>query len=93
MSKQFTPVIDRPGFTGGTQQVYRFPNGQGASVIRTPFSYGGDKGLFELAVLRFGRGDDNEDFGLDYSTPITDDVLGNLTEEQVQETLAKIEAL
>ena len=29
----------------GSQWVYRFPNGYGASVIRGPWSYGGPEGL------------------------------------------------
>ena len=71
---------------GGMQRKYQFPNGYGASVIQGEFSYGGDEGLFELAV--FGP-----DGHLTYDTPITDDVLGYLTEEDVVKTLALIEAL
>ena len=29
-----------------------YPNHYGISVIRGPYSYGGDKGLYEIAVLR-----------------------------------------
>lgn len=71
---------------GGTQQIYKFPNGYGASVIQSRFSYGGDRGLWELAVL-------NSREELDYSTPITSDVLGYLTWDEVQTTLAQIAAL
>ena len=35
----------------GVQKLYSFPNGYGASVIKHKGSYGGDKGLWELAVL------------------------------------------
>jgi hypothetical protein len=38
---------------GGTQIVYKFPNGFGASVITGPYTYGGSKGLFEMALLKF----------------------------------------
>jgi len=69
----------------------RFPNGYGASIIRTPFSYGGDDGLFELAVLKFGETDN--DFSLTYETPITDDVLGHLEFCEVVLTLNKIKNL
>lgn len=68
----------------GSQWKFSFPNGFGASVIDD--GYGADEGLYELAVLGPGG-------HLTYDTPITDDVLGYLTEEQVTETLAKIEAL
>lgn len=69
---------------GGTQWEFRFPNGYGASVIDD--GYGGDSGLYELAVL-------NPDGRLDYSTPITDDVLGWLTAEDVTARLDEIAAL
>lgn len=32
----------------GYQWTFEFPNGYGASVIRTPYSYGGDQGKFEV---------------------------------------------
>lgn len=69
-----------------TQHLFKFPNSYGASVIRNEHSYGGEDGLFELAVL-------DEYEGITYSTPITDDVLGWLSEEDVLETLNQIEEL
>jgi hypothetical protein len=74
-----------PNGMGGIRAVHTFPNGFGVSVINASFSYGGDKGLFEMAILFKDR--------LTYDTPLTDDVLGNLTEEEVSEYLAKVEAL
>ena len=70
----------------GIQRLYQFPNGYGASVIKHEGSYGFDKDLWELAVLD-GAGD------LDYSTPITNDVLGRLTWEGVYKTLTEIKSL
>lgn len=64
---------------------HHFANGYGISVIKAHFSYGGDAGLYELAVLKDG--------GLTYSTPITDDVLGYLTEEDVTRIGKEVEAL
>lgn len=71
-----------------------FPNGYGVSVVRftTPFgsgSYGSEEGLYELAVL---QGVD-ENWNICYDTPITDDVLGYLTEEQVDSLLKEVEKL
>lgn len=70
------------------QTVHRFENGYGASVISN--GYGRESGLLELAVVRFVDGDK---YDLDYSTPITDDVLGHLTDQQVGETLERIRLL
>ncbi len=71
---------------GGTQHRYKFANGYGASVVRNDISYGHETGLWELAVLgRDGR--------LTYDTPITSDVIGHLTEDDVAKVLGKIEAL
>jgi hypothetical protein len=70
----------------GTQRIYRFPNGYGASVVRHEDSYGGREGLFELAVL-----DSSDD--LCYTTPVSNDVIGWLTIEQVDEFLDQISKL
>jgi hypothetical protein len=74
-----------PRRAGGEQALVSFANGYGASVIRSSSSYGGDQGLYELAVL---LGDE-----LCYTTPITDDVLGWLKPEDVTRLLGEIEAL
>ena len=83
-------LIQRP-MHDGTQVVYKFENGYGASVVCHEFSYGGDQGLKELAVLTFP--DDDERYELCYSTEITNDVLGYLSDEDVADLLVKIEAL
>ena len=70
----------------GYQLIYKFDNGYGASVVKHDFSYGGKKGLYELAVL------DNEG-GLCYTTPITEDVVGHLTMGEVENLLAEISYL
>lgn len=66
---------------------FKFDNGYGASVIRGRHSYGGRRGLYELAVVNLQTGD------LDYSTSVTDNVLGYLTEREVADTLVKIKKL
>lgn len=62
-----------------------FPNGYGASIIRTNQSYGGSNGLYEMAVLKNGF--------IDYDTEITDDVLGHLDEQDVTTYLERIQKL
>ncbi len=69
----------------GIQYIANFENGYGASIIKTQTSYGGKNGLWEVAVL-------DADGDICYTTGITDNVLGHLSEE-VNETLDKIKAL
>lgn len=64
---------------------HTFPNGYGVSVIRNQYSYGGPSGLYELAVLH------NDE--LCYTTPITDDVIGHLTPERVEEIMLEVSRL
>ena len=70
----------------GVGYVYEFENGYGASVVSHDVSYGGDKGLYEIAVLD-SKGD------LCYDTPITDDVVGYAGVTTVYETLDRIKSL
>lgn len=77
---------------GGKQVIARFPNGYGASVVRHDFSYGGSAGKWELAVISF-TGEGPRDFDLVYDTPITDDVIGWLSEEQAVEICEQIARL
>lgn len=70
---------------GGTQHKFEFANGYGASVVQSAMSYGGPAGMWELAVLKGGS--------ITYDTPLTSDVLGWLTADDVGQTLAAIEAL
>jgi hypothetical protein len=86
----YEPYDARPLESGAVQKLYKFTNGYGASVVKGEHTYGGDEGLWELAVLAF---DTNGDFSLCYTTPITSDVEGHLTDDAVEELLAKIDAL
>lgn len=83
-------IVFERELNGGEQIVHRFENGLGASVIRHGFSYGASQGLWELAVITF-TGEDT--YELNYETPITNDVIGYLDDEDVQELLDRIEAL
>ena len=75
-----------PNHMGGVQARIQFDNGYGASVVCTPYTYGGDKGLYELAV--FGS-----DGHITYDTPITNDVIGYLRPEDVTDVMEKIQQL
>ena len=63
----------------------KFDNGYEVSVVRSEHSYGGNKGLYELAVFKDGE--------ICYDTPITDDVIGYLRPEDVTDVMAKIQQL
>lgn len=73
----------------GLHWVYASVNGLGASVI--DYGYGSEEGKFELAVIRF-VGEDGA-YKMAYDTPITNDVLGWLTENDVTELLSQIDHL
>jgi len=102
MTKLFDhPVVVRSHpHLEGVQWIYRYPNGYGASIVRSklPFepsiysSYTSSEKEWELAVIRF-KSADNLDFELDYTTPITDDVIGHLIESEVEKILQQIAAL
>ena len=70
----------------GKQCIVQFPNGYGASIVQGQYTYGGSEGLYELAV--FGKDGD-----ITYDTPITNDVLGHLSEQDVEKTLLDIKNL
>ena len=94
MGKHFEPTA-KCSNNGGVQHLYRFPNGYGASVVCSSVSYGGDRGLWELAVI-YWPDPENQDiynFDLTYETPVTGDVVGHLNHEDVTELLTQIEAL
>ena len=63
-----------------------FDNGFGASIVRHIMSYGGKLGLYELAIL-------DKEGDLTYDTPVTNDVVGHLTPEEVTNYLIKIQEL
>ena len=89
----FRPHTNYPDTGIGAKHF--FPNGYGVSVVRftTPYgfggSYGAEQGLYELAVLKGVE----EDWEICYNTHITEDVLGHLTEKEVEDVLQQIENL
>jgi hypothetical protein len=71
---------------GGVMSRIVFDNGYGASIVCTPHTYGGDKGLYEIAVLNSGG-------EITYTTSITDDVIGYLRPQDVTDVMEKIQQL
>lgn len=71
---------------GGDHWEFTFANGWGASVINSPMAYTSSEDQYEVAVIgRDGR--------LNYTTDITDDVLGHLSVDEVREVLRQIAEL
>ena len=67
-----------------------FDNGYGISIIWKPnISYGWEKGLFEIAVLKGNK----DAWEIDYTTPITEDVIGYLDKTEVEDYIEKIKNL
>lgn len=85
--KTFKDLIfeNRPHDMGVASRIH-FDNGFGASVVKGPYTYGGKMGLYELAVL-------DSNGNITYDTPITSDVLGYLTEDDVTKCLTAIQEL
>jgi hypothetical protein len=73
----------------GIQYLEFFPNGYGVSIVNHEFSYKSDSGDWELAVV-IG---DKDKYELTYDTPITDNVLGSLSENEVNDICIKVSEL
>ena len=69
----------------GEQAKVEFENGYSASILFGDKFYSNGIDTYELAVLHKGS--------ITYDTPITDDVLGWLTKDEVTEALEQIEKL
>jgi hypothetical protein len=82
---EFDMINDTP-FMVGKKARMSFDNGYGVSVVSHTYSYGGKKGLYEIAVLD-SEGD------LTYETPVTNDVIGYLSEKGVSDVMKKVQEL
>ena len=82
---KFEQLNDAPYMVGKKARMH-FDNGYGVSVVSHTYSYGGRDGLYEIAVL---DSDDN----LTYDTPVTSDVIGYLTEEEVSSVMKEVQSL
>ena len=81
--------IHEAGVFAPETECYRFSvpghSDMEVSVIRSSMTYGGDEGLFELAMLR--------DDKCCYDTPITNDVRGWLEVEDVLDILEDVQRI
>jgi hypothetical protein len=77
-------------FTGESSH-HIFDNHYGVSVIRGPYTYGGKQGLYELAVIYMAPNAEYSD--LVYDTPVTNNVEGYLTPEDVTRLMKEVSKL
>ena len=82
-------VVQKADLDDGVQYVFKFENNYGASVVKSWGSYGFDKDLWELAVICWS----DDEWFIAYDTDITSDVIGNLTNAEVDELLVRISKL
>jgi hypothetical protein len=93
---KFTDLDFHPhgSFPDGTAARHFYPNGYGVSVVQftTSYgcgSYGAEEGLYEVAILKGLE----EDWEICYDTPITDDVIGYQSVEDIDNLLSQVESL
>ena len=75
------PMGEEYGIVSRTE----FDNGYEVSVVKSKYTYGGDNGLYELAIFKNGE--------ICYDTPITNDVIGYLRPIDVTDVMEKIQKL
>ena len=68
-----------------------YDNNYGVSVVRGPYTFGGNEGLYELAIIYMAPED--KESRICYDTPITNDVMGHLAPEDVTEIMKQVSEL
>jgi hypothetical protein len=86
---EMQPWLTRARNLNGDLWIYRFPNGYGAAVTRGPYTEGGRERLFTLHVLIF----DGDEYDGAFDTPITDDVVGRQSLDEIAALLVRVAAL
>ena len=87
--KTFQDLRFKPqSFLKGVQAILFFPNGYGISVVRNVLSRT-TVNTWEIAIL---KGTESY-YDLCYDTPITDDVIGYCSEEDVSNIMKQIQDL
>jgi len=83
--KTFNDLEFKPHPMGvGILARVEFDNEWGVTVVKTPYTYGGDRDLYELAVWKDGT--------IHYDNEVANgDVVGDLEENDVTEAMIKIQ--
>lgn len=74
---------------GVKHAIMFFPNGYGVSVLFGKHFYSNGFDTYELAVIRKS----GDGYSMAYDTPITNDVLAHLTEDEVTEIMIEVQRL
>jgi hypothetical protein len=80
--KEYGRLYVNVGFHDGACVQLTFANGYTASLVQHSFSYGNERGLYEIAVMKDGE--------ITYDTEITSDVEGHLTMDEAVLILKRI---
>jgi hypothetical protein len=84
--KTFNDLVFNPHpINNGVVSRLYFGNGYGVSVVKHDYSYGNEKGLYELAVVSEETGE------ILYDTPITEDVVGWLRPTDVTDIMSIVQ--
>lgn len=71
----------------GLHYIFKFENNYGASVIKGPYTYGGNDDLWEMALIKFRN---DKDYDVVYEEDFETDVIGWLSDEDVDKYLSLI---
>lgn len=81
-------LIEHNKFFDKEQYIFDCGNGFGASVVQGMFTYGGNEGKWELAVIKFNN---DETFDIHYNNKVANgDVIGYLEADEVMNLLEEI---
>lgn len=83
--KTFKDLEFNPHSVAGTHAIIHFDNKYGVSVICGDIFFSNGVDTYELAVLYDGS--------ITYNTDITNDVIGNLTADQVTDVMIKVQQI
>ena len=83
--KSMAETFEQKNLFGGLQYTAYFKNGYGIDIVKHNGSYGREDNKWEIAVMKDGE--------CNYDTPITNDVIGWLTSEEVMHYAMRVKML
>lgn len=83
--KNMAETFEQKSLFAGLQYTAYFKNGYGIDIVKHNGSYGRESDKWEIAIMKDGE--------CNYDTPITDDVIGWLTSEEVMHYAIRVKLL